>query len=223
MPAIGGAPTTSTVPGGAIMTEAGPSTAQLQGDLERMLAGDAAAREDLFRHVSGRLERLTRKMLHGFPGVHRWAQTDDVLQNALVRLLRALREVRPKSMREFFGLSAEQIRRELIDLARHYYGPEGLGANHASRAGREGANAPGPEQLDLTHEPSALAGWCEFHEQVRKLPDAEREVMFLLFYQELPQAEAAALLGVSVRAVQRRWQSALLKLHQVLKGQWPGL
>ncbi len=200
------------------MSEVGPSTLQLQGHLDRMLAGDAAAREELFRHAAGRLERLTRKMLQGFPGVRRWAQTDDVLQNALVRLLRALQDVRPKSMREFFGLSAEQIRRELIDLARHYYGPQGVGANHASL----GAGAA-IERADLTHEPSALAGWCEFHEQVQKLPETEREVMLLLFYQELPQAEAAAILGVSVRAVQRRWQSALLKLHQVLKGQWPGL
>jgi RNA polymerase sigma-70 factor (ECF subfamily) len=203
-----------------MMSEAGPSSVQLQAHLDRMLAGDGAAREELFRHAAGRLERLTRKMLQGFPGVRRWADTDDVLQNALMRLLRALHDVQPRSLREFFGLSAEQIRRELIDLARHYYGPQGLGANHASRAV---GSAQAPEQVDLTHEPSALAGWCEFHEQVRKLPDAEREVMSLLFYQELPQAEAATLLGVSVRVVQRRWQSALLKLHQVLKGQWPGL
>jgi RNA polymerase sigma-70 factor (ECF subfamily) len=203
------------------MPEAGPSTIQLQGHLDRMLAGDAAAREELFRHAAGRLERLAHKMLQDFPGVQRWAQTDDVLQSALVRLLKALQDVRPKTVREFFGLSAEQVRRELIDLARHHFGPQGPGAHHAS-LDRRGEGA-GPEPADLTHEPSALAGWCEFHEQVRKLPEAEREVMSLLFYQGLPQAEAAALLGVSVRAVQRRWQSALLKLHQVLKGQWPGL
>ena len=39
----------------------------------------------------------------------------------------------------------------------------------------------------------------------------------------LSTGEAAALLGVAVRTVQRRWQSALLKLHELLKGQWPGL
>jgi DNA-directed RNA polymerase specialized sigma24 family protein len=38
----------------------------------------------------------------------------------------------------------------------------------------------------------------------RTLPDDEHEVVELLFYQELPQEEAARLLDVSVRTVQRR-------------------
>ena len=70
---------------------------------------------------------------------------------------------------------------------------------------------------------SALHAWCEFHEQVRRLPADEREVIDLLFYQELTQAEAANLLHVTVRTVQRRWQSALLELHRVLKHHWPGV
>src|SRR5438445_5611148 len=109
-----------------------PPTVQLLGWLERMRAGDLTAREALFGHVCERLRRLTRKMLKGYPGVQRWAETDDVLQNALLRLLRALQEVWPASTREFFGLAAEQMRRELLDLARHFYGPQGLGAHHAS-------------------------------------------------------------------------------------------
>jgi RNA polymerase sigma-70 factor (ECF subfamily) len=196
---------------------------ELQGYLERMHAGDLAAREELFRHVTGRLERLTRKMLQTFPGVRRWDQTDDVLQNALLRLLRALKEVQPSSLREFFALTTEQIRRELIDLARHYYGPQGAGAHHASGAGRDSSLSPLYEQANLSHEPSALAGWCEFHQQVQQLPQEEREVMSLLYYQELPQAEAARILGVTVRTVQRHWQSAILTLDKILKGHWPGL
>ena len=53
-----------------------------------------------------------------------------------MRLLRALRGVRPSSTRELLSLAAEQMHRELLDLARHYYGPLGEGANHASTAGR---------------------------------------------------------------------------------------
>src|SRR5262245_53991081 len=117
------------------MAYASASTTLLQGYLERMGTGDVAARDELFRQVGGRLERLTRKMLKGFPGVQRWAQTDDVLQNALVRLLRALQDVHPVTVREFFALTAEQVRRELLDLARHYYGPQGRGAHHATGAG----------------------------------------------------------------------------------------
>ena len=52
-----------------------------------------AARSELLSHASQRLECLTRKMLRDYPGVHRWEQTDDVLQNASLRLYRALSEV----------------------------------------------------------------------------------------------------------------------------------
>ena len=183
-----------------------------------MRCGDPAALDELFRHLGGRLQRLTRHMLKGHPAVKRWAETDDVFQGALVRLLRAVQDVRPETMREFFGLATQQIRRELIDLARHYYGPQGLGANHASRPGE-----PMPaDRADTTFEPGSLAEWREFHTRIDQLPDEEREVVDLLFYQGLPQADAAALLGVTVRTVQRRWHSALHKLHDVLHGQWPG-
>jgi RNA polymerase sigma factor (sigma-70 family) len=199
------------------------SSTQLHLFLQRMQAGDETARNELFRHMAGRLERLTRKMLHDFPGVRRWAGTDDVLQSALIRLLRTLRAVRPTTSRDFLGLAAEQIRRELIDLARHYYGPQGIGANHASRGDAEGSRDPVLAQPTPADEPATLAAWCEFHEQVRHLPPDEREVVDLLFYQELSQGEAAELLQVTVRTVQRRWHAALLKLHAVLKDHWPGV
>ncbi len=90
--------------------------------IDQMREGNGQAHDAILRHVSERLKRLTRKMLQDFPGVRRWEETDDVSQNAIQRLLRALRAVRPASMREFFGLAAMQIRRELLDLAKHYYG-----------------------------------------------------------------------------------------------------
>jgi DNA-directed RNA polymerase specialized sigma24 family protein len=55
------------------------------------------------------------------------------------------------------------------------------------------------------------------------LPPIEREAFDLLFYQELSQAEAAAVLAVSVRTIKRRWQSARLRLVQNLGGKMPGL
>src|SRR5260370_30168381 len=114
------------------MTEASFGTVQLEGWLARMRAGDRAAPDELVRHVCGRLERLTRHMLRDYPGVHRWTETDDVLQSALLRLLRALHQARPKATRESFPLPPYQIRREMLDLARHYFGPLGEAARHLS-------------------------------------------------------------------------------------------
>jgi RNA polymerase sigma-70 factor (ECF subfamily) len=164
-------------------------------------------------------------MLRSFARVKRWEQTDDVLQNALLRLWGALRNVTPKSARDFYGLAAMQIRRELIDLARQYYGPTGLGANQASNVAGEdsaGATPAACDRADTTLEPSRLAIWSEFHLRVEGLPDEEREVFDLLWYQELTHVEAARLLGISEATVKRRWVAARRRLHQILKGELPG-
>src|SRR5262245_52572469 len=107
-------------------------TVQLQGLVDRMRAGDLAARDELLRGYYARLERLARQMLRAYPRVRRWEETGDVLNPALLRLLRALEDVRPESTRAFLGLAALQIRRELLNLYQHYYGPLGPGAHHDS-------------------------------------------------------------------------------------------
>ena len=94
------------------MSEQSFHTTQLHGWLDRIRAGDHSAKDELLRSVCGRLERLARKMLRGFPRVQRWEDTADVFQNSVVRLCRALEVVDIASTREFFGLAATQIRRE---------------------------------------------------------------------------------------------------------------
>src|SRR5262245_4056149 len=95
-------------------------TVQLNDWLERWRAGDLRARDELVQAALPRLELLARKMLRGFPNVRPLNDTQDVVQNAAVRLLRSLRQVNPPpaTTREFFGLAAAEIRRELLDLAR---------------------------------------------------------------------------------------------------------
>ncbi len=202
------------------MAEPSGQTGRLQECLDRLRAGDGAAREELLRHSCDQLTRLTRKMLRDYPGVHRWEQTDDVRQNAQVRLWRALQEVTPRSLAEFFRLAALQVRRELIDLARQYFGPEGCGAHHASHGPHsDAANTPPHlDPGDVTHEPARLAAWTEFHRQVEALPEVDREVFDLLWYQELTQAEAATVLAISERTLRRRWRVARVKVYAALKG-----
>ncbi len=112
----------------------------IQGCIDRLRTGDESARAELLSCASDRLARMARKMLKGYPGVARWEEADDIAQNALIRLDRALRAVAPPTARDFFRLAAAEVRRELIDLARHYYGPRGLGAHHASQAEHAGSS-----------------------------------------------------------------------------------
>jgi RNA polymerase sigma-70 factor (ECF subfamily) len=206
------------------MADASDSTMEIQLRLDRLRAGDESARDELFEIACGRLHRLASRMLRAYPAVARWEETDDILQNAAVRLCRALQDVRPDSVRSFLNLAALQIRRELIDLARHYEGPEGPGRHHLSRAPADAAGAA-PDPLDTptdTDDPARLASWTEFHDTVGALPEDERELFHLLWYQGLSQREAAALLGVTERVARHRWRSAQLRLHELLGGRLPG-
>src|SRR5262249_26635184 len=152
-----------------------------------------------------RLRNLARKMLKGYPNVRRWEQTDDVLQNAVIRLHRALQQLTVQTPLDFFRLAALNIRRELLDMAKHYYGPQGEGAHHATLSpGASSAtrSESGPAAAhDPSDDPARLAAWGEFHKQIGALPDEEREIFDLIWYQGLSQAEAAELLNVSERTI----------------------
>jgi RNA polymerase sigma factor (sigma-70 family) len=198
---------------------------QVQTWLDRLQAGDLTARNDLLGHACERLRRLARKMLKDFGRVKRWEQTDDVLQNALVRLWNALEDVTPRTAGAFYGLAALQIRRELIDLARQFYGPLGLGANQESRNDTDDPSRSHrlvSDKADSTHDPGRLAAWTEFHEQVDALPEQERQVFDFLWYHQLTRVEAARLMGTSEATVRRLWVAARRQLHEALKGELPG-
>jgi|SRR5262245_22677176 len=187
--------------------------------LDLMRRGDERlARDRLIEHVCERLRRLTRQMLRRYPGVHRWEETDDVLQNALQRLYRAVAAETPESSRHLWGLAALQIRRELIDLARHHLGPDGHGARHYSDRARPAGGSGGQlgSQVSERGEPDSLEAWTEFHEAIDTLPHDERELVGLIWYEGLTQEDAADVLDVSLRTVKRRWQSARVLLAAAL-------
>jgi RNA polymerase sigma-70 factor (ECF subfamily) len=194
-------------------------TTEAQDLLDRLRAGDVSARDRLIALAQGRFVALARAMLRRYPHVRRWEQTDDLLQAGLLRLHRSLAEVRPEGVRHFDNLAAAQIRRELIDLARHYQGPEGLGANHHT----DGADPGGrlDQFADGSGPPETLEGWAAFHEAVGRLPAEERQVVDLLWYAGLTHAQAAEALGVATKTVQRRWASARLMLRDALGGEGP--
>jgi RNA polymerase sigma factor (sigma-70 family) len=194
-------------------------TARLSDLVRRFQEGDHDAREDLIRHSSGRLEALARRMLRAEVRLRRWEETADVVVNAQVRLLKALREVTLSSTVEFFRLAACQIRRELLDLARHYYGPEGIGTHHASVAGQAlSADRAFPEPVAREDSPEDVLAWVEFHGRVETLPEAERSVVDLHFYQGLSLRDVGERLGVTHTTVQNRWRKALMALKEVILG-----
>jgi RNA polymerase sigma-70 factor (ECF subfamily) len=189
------------------------SDTQLQLLIDQALRDEDAARDALLDHACDRLLRLTRKMFHARPDLRRWEQTDDVFQNAMLRLHRALKDVKPESVRHFFNLAAVMIRRTLLDLVKHHRG-------HAARHHTDGQppDEEGGAIHDRADQPEDLESWSTFHAQVETLPDEEREVVNLVWYEGLTQEEAANVLGISLRTLKRRWHSARCRLYDALNG-----
>lgn len=169
------------------------------------------AKSALLELTCDRLRRLASRMLKNYPRLKRWSDTDDVLQAAILRLYNALSSVKPETPEQYFGLAATQIRRELIDLTRHFYGPEGLAANHHSDSGKILTGTGNHE------EPTKLVEWESFHESVDALPDDLKMVVEQLWYNGLTQTDAAEVLGISLATLKRRWTQARLLIADSIR------
>lgn len=192
---------------------------RMQSCLERFQRGDPAATNELLARSCERLRGLAHDMLRSYPRVKRWEETADVLQSALMRLHRTLQQVTPATLRDYYRLAALQIRRELLDLVRHHYGPEGSGAHRQTNPGAAPADSGPPaayDRADVSLQPDRLAAWTDFHRQAAALPEPEREAFDLVWYQGLSLEDAAAVLGVSPRTVRRYLHGAKLRLQGAL-------
>ena len=176
------------------------------------LAADAPADpviRDLLDRAVRRLRLLAATLLHrSYPRLTRPPlnlKSDELLGAVVERLLKALREARPGSVRQFFALAAQHMRWELADLARRL--DEQPGAVEL----REDL-VPAPESSASGLSPTA----CRILAAIDALPEAEREVVNLVRVQGLTHAEAADLLGVSAKTVQRRLHRGLVSLTEQL-------
>jgi RNA polymerase sigma-70 factor (ECF subfamily) len=109
-------------------------------------------------------------------------------------------------VRQFFALATQHVRWQLNDLARR------LDEQAAAAALSEAGVAAPPSSSDscLTPHGRRMLGAIE------GLPEVEREVFDLVRIQGLTYAEAAGVVGVSEKTVQRRLNRARLLLAEQL-------
>jgi RNA polymerase sigma-70 factor (ECF subfamily) len=132
-------------------------------------------------------------------------QADELLGAVAERLLKALREARPETVRQFFALANQHMRWELNDLARR------LDDQPSVVELREGsALAPPSSGSGLTPNGRRML------EAIDNLPEEQREAFGLVRVQGMTQAEAAQLLGVSVGTVKRRLNRGVRLLAEKL-------
>ena len=190
-----------------------PTTAVVQRYLDA-LAGDAPAEpivRELLERAAYRLERLCATMLHRrYPrltGPPTNLETAEMLGGVVEGLLKAMRSIRPRTVREFFALANQHMRWQLNDLARR------LDERPAAVELREGlVPAPANSESGITPDGRRML------EAIDNLPEDEREVFDfgLVHLQGLTHVEAAEVLDVSVKTVQRRLNRASLLLAEEL-------
>ena len=130
-------------------------------------------------------------------------QADELLGAVAERLLKALREARPRTVRQLFALANQHMRWELNDLARR------LDVQQAAAELREGlVPAPASSASGLTPDGRRMLP------AIDELPQDEREVFDLVRIQGMTQAEAAHVLGVSAETVKRRLSRGLRLLAE---------
>ncbi len=133
-------------------------------------------------------------------------QPDELLGGVVERLLKAMREVHPRNVRQFFALANQHMRWELNDLARRLDGqPAAVPLNEGFAA------APAGSDSVLSPEGRRIL------ESIDQLPEDEREVFDLVRIQGLTHVEAAEVLGVSPKTVQRRLNRSLVLLAEKLE------
>jgi RNA polymerase sigma factor (sigma-70 family) len=131
--------------------------------------------------------------------------SDELVSAVVERLLKALQAVRPTNVRQFFALANQHMRWELNDLARR------LDEQEAAVALREsGIAAPDSSGSQLSPNSRRIL------EAIEALPEEEREVFGLVRIQGMTQTEAADVLGVSPKTIQRRLNRGLILLADKL-------
>lgn len=194
------------------MSATASTTERVQSLLAAMQGGEADAWGRLLEVVQERFRILAHHMVRRYQRVRHLEDTDDLLQKTWLRLQQVLKTFRPESPQVFFAISAKHMRWVLIDMARSCDREQRVRIDEMVDG-----QVPEIQQSRESTEPITLDDWTEFHEAVEKLSEEEKEVVSLLYYQGLTQEAAADLLGVSVRTVKLRWQSAKLRLSQAVR------
>jgi RNA polymerase sigma factor (sigma-70 family) len=142
-------------------------------------------------------------------------QSDELLSAVVERLLKAMRSQRPLTVRRFFGLVNQHMRWELNDLARRLdQQPVALQIDEGAVPAAASTASLSLSQLTPRHR--------RVLDAIDRLPEDEREVFSLVRVQGLSHVEAAEVVGVSTKTIQRRLNRALLLLWKELEHLRPG-
>jgi len=190
------------------------TTAAIQDFLDELagLSGDSPAEpvvRSLLARSAGRLHQLCATLLYrSYPRLTQGPlnlQSEEMLSAVVERLMKALRQARPGNVRQFFTIANQHMRWELNDLARRL-------DERTQAVDVDDVAPPSPQSSASQLSPVAR----RMFQVIDELPEEEREVFELVRIQGMTQVEAANLLNISEKTVQRRLNRGIVVLTQKL-------
>ncbi|HKN82303.1 MAG TPA: sigma-70 family RNA polymerase sigma factor [Pyrinomonadaceae bacterium] len=170
--------------------------------------GNQAALDELYPLVYDELHRLARRYMSRERKGHT-LQTTALINEAYVRLVDQ-RNVHWSNRSHFFAISAQIMRRILIDHARrHAYAKRGGGLHQVSL--EEAATVTPEQSLEMIRLDEALKSLAE-------MDPRRSRVVELRYFGGLSNEEIAGVLHVSTNTVTRDWNMARAWLYQQLTG-----
>ena len=168
--------------------------------------GDQTALEELTPLIYEELHRLAHRYMGSERPGHT-LQTTALVNEAYVRLI-DWKNVQWQNRAHFFGVSAQLMRRILVDFARsRRYQKRGGGANAVTLDNAAFvSDQKGPDLLALDEALLSLA----------ELDPRQSKVVELRFFGGLSNDEVAEVLNVSEATVRRDWSLARAWLHREL-------
>jgi len=166
--------------------------------------GDAQALEKLIPLVYRDLHRLAERYLRSESPSHT-LQSTALVHEAYLRLIDQ-RNTRWQNRAHFFGISAQLIRRILVDHARARKAGK-RGGDAAKIQIDESVAAPEQQNLDLVVLDDCLRALAEIDPQ-------QARVVELRYFAGLTVEETAEVMRVSPTTVKREWRLARAWLHR---------
>jgi RNA polymerase sigma factor (TIGR02999 family) len=176
---------------------------QITGLLAEWSSGNQAALDELYPLVYDELRRMAHRYMARERKGHT-LQTTALINEAYLRLVEQ-HNVTWQNRAHFFGISAQIMRRILIDHARRYeYSKRGGGANRISL-----------EEVALVAKECAgeLLALDEALDRLNKIDQRRSQVVELRFFGGLDNQEIASYLKISENTVTRDWNMARAWLY----------
>jgi len=184
-----------------------PAGGDVTGLLRLWRDGDQDAFERLIPLVYDELHRMALRYMAGERS-HASLQATGLVNEVCLRLL-GWDQARWQNREHFFGVSAQMMRRVLVDIARRRRA-ERRGGPEAVRVPLDDIDLPAPQpDFDLVAVDRAI-------EQLEAVDARKARVVELRFFGGLSMDETAQALGVSLRTVHSDWAFARAWLYRAL-------